>query len=498
MLSEIFNNMYNLYDPVDKGSDNDLFEYIYDNYEKIIQIIDKTIDLDKKVQDKFIFFYKGYSDIEDFYSYFQVIGDDMINEYEHYLLFCISFRIIVLKIVNRNSDFSLKGKTEMNYSKDMDFPKKTIYQITTTNTRENILKFASYILVYYLEAYFSKKLYLALDFEFNNRQIALFQMNFESNPKSNDNSYIFMVLPTEFEEKLLNFLIKKILQNKYIKKLLHGSDSLDIPYIYGTLLNESEKDIVKFTSTLIDTRFMCEYIKIMRNEDTGCSIYNALLYFETIDENKFNFLEKTHDNMGPVEDISWNIHTLSEYQVLYGLYDVLFLKKFYYDILTKSNDDLRIFKYIIPELTRFVYLERRSVTNLLKNAKLEIDPINNYMVRKINRKTNYTKNITLISIYGTVLNDLVVDNPTIEITKLMKINYFRGQIGILCKKIIYHIITNKYKVYKNKNEIFDKKIGISDLENHMEMYNFTNLGKLIKHIKIKSKPLVHEKIKYNF
>ena len=475
-----------------------LFEYIYDNYEEIITIINKTIELDKMASDQYIFFYKGYTNIDDFYSYFQIIDNNLDNNYESYLLFCISFRIIVLTVVNRNSDFSLDGKNEMNYDDKLDFPKNTIYQIITTNTDINILKFASYILVYYLEAYFSKKLYITLDFEFNNRQIALFQMNFESNSKSNNNSYIFMVLPTEFENKLLNFLIKNILQNKYIIKLLHGSDSLDIPYIYNILLNNNKDDIVKFTSTLIDTRFMCEYIKIKKNDDNGCSIYNALLYFNTISEDKFNFLEKTHDDMGPVEDISWNIHTLSKYQVLYGLYDVLFLKKFYYDILTKSNDDIRVYKYIIPELTRFIYLERRDVTDILKKSKIQVDEINNFMIRKINKNTNYVKNITLITIYNTIIDELIIENPLIEIKKLMAVNYFRGQVGILCKKIIYHIITNKYKVYKNKNEIFENKIEIDDLDSYMEQYNFKNIKKLIKYITIKSNSLIYNKIKYEY
>lgn len=492
MLPEIFDNIYNIYNSKDVDK---LLKYIYDNYEQIIDIIEKVIEYDKNATDKYIFFYKGYTNVDDFYSYFNILNTDKKTTsqiYEMYLLFVISLRIVILNTINNNADFSLKGREEMTFSEDMDFPKKTIYRITTTNNEKNIKKFACYILIFYLEAYFSKKLYLTLDFEFNNRQIALFQMNYESNPKSNDNSYIFMVLPTEFEDKLLNFFLKNILQNKYIKKILHGSDSLDIPYVYSTLLNGSKKDIVKFTNTLTDTRFLCEYYQLNKKEESKCSIYNALLYFGTINDDKFHFLEKTHENMGPAEDVSWNIHTMSEFQVLYGLYDVLFLKKLYYDMLTKSEDDLRIYKYIIPEITRFVYLERRSITDILKIAKQQIDPMNNYMIKKINRKTNYVKNITLITIYTAVIEEIVVENPTIEIKKLMSINYFRGQISILCKKIIYHILTYKYKIHKNKTEIYKDKIEYQDLVEHMEKYNFLSLKKLVIDIKKKATPLVYQ------
>ena len=77
----------------------------------------------------------------------------------------------------------------------------------------------------------------------------------------------------------------------------------------------------------------------------------------------------------------------------------------------------------------------------------------------------------------------------------MSINYFRGSIGIICKKIIYHILTHKFKIYKTKTEMYLDKIMTDDLFKHMDKYDFLNLKKIIEQIKMKSLPLVMEKVK---
>lgn len=495
-LKELFDKIYNLYNS--KEEKVKIFDVVYDNYKYIIDIIEKSIILDKESNNKFIFFYKDYFSIDDFHSCYKIIENDKNCEYERHMLFVISFRIVILNLINLFNDSKMIGKNEMTFDEKLPFPKNTKYNIITTNKRENIIKFASYILVYYLESYFSKKQYIGLDFEFRQRQIALIQINFESSPSSNDNSYIFMVLPTEFDKILLDFFRNKILQNKYIKKILHGSDSLDIPYIFSELLEENKNHIINFVNNLVDTRFFCEYIRLIKSDEGKCKIYDALLYFKTITQDKYDYLITNNKNMGPEEQTSWDIHSLSPFQTLYAVYDVLFLKKFYYDILNSvgKTDDLRIYKYFIPEFTRFVFLEKRGITRILKKSKIQTDTVNNFMIKRINKKTNYIKNITLVTIYNAVVQDLVVENPHIEINKLMKINYFRGELGAICKKIIYHIISFKYKIYRNKTEIYEEKIPLYDLVEYFEEYNFLNLKKFIGYIKIKSNILIYEKLKY--
>ena len=127
------------------------------------------------------------------------------------------------------------------------------------------------------------------------------------------------------------------MRNKCSFKILHGCDSLDLPYMYDILFKGDKDTIFDFTSRIIDTRFLCEYYRASIEDEKKCSIYDALLYFETINMQKFEYLNNTHDYMGPVQDISWNIHKMSSHHVKYALYDVLFLKHFLSNIYSLAN-----------------------------------------------------------------------------------------------------------------------------------------------------------------
>ena len=76
MLSEIFDNIYNIYNSDKPNNGVVLFNYIYDNYATIIELINKVIEYDKHANIQYIFFYKGYTDIDDFYSYFKILYMD--------------------------------------------------------------------------------------------------------------------------------------------------------------------------------------------------------------------------------------------------------------------------------------------------------------------------------------------------------------------------------------------------------------------------------------
>ena len=75
---------------------------------------------------------------------------------------------------------------------------------------------------------------------------------------------------------------------------------------------------------------------------------------------------------------------------------------------------------------------------------------------------------------------------------MLSINYFRGHFGLVCKTIIYHIISHNYKIYQNKTIIFTEKIEI----NNLLEYNFNYLYKLILNIKNETKIIIEKKIKY--
>ena len=117
--------------------------------------------------------------------------------------------------------------------------------------------------------------------------------------------------------------------------------------MYTHILQTDPKKIIRFTRTLIDTRFLCEYYKLTRDEvsDSRCSIYDedptrsAIYYFKVISEEQQNELTKLLQSMPAPHDIQWNIHKMPESQTLYAQYDVFYLKWFYYKMIHDATED---------------------------------------------------------------------------------------------------------------------------------------------------------------
>ena len=77
--------------------------------------------------------------------------------------------------------------------------------------------------------------YIGIDYEFRNREIALMQINFESE----ETRYICIVNPGKFDELQMKYLIELMINMK-IEKIFHGADSLDIPYTLHEMLKDDK------------------------------------------------------------------------------------------------------------------------------------------------------------------------------------------------------------------------------------------------------------------
>jgi len=343
---------------------------------------------------------------------------------------------------------------------------KEYYTILVNNAEKHKL-FYFYNLLYAMDAKIYKnkkyKLCVGFDFEFNNRKIALMQLNYERKY----HNFIFIVNPEEFSSENKNMFIDYILSNINVAKILHGSDSLDIPYIYVELLEMKKDKILNFTNTMVDTRFSCEFNKNIVKQPPKCSIYDALFSYNVIDQPTYNMLNKIHHDMGPPQDIHWDIHLLSKSQVLYALYDVFYLK-YFYKTLYEINKNEEMFQYL-NQVNRFIYLEKREVTNLTTKCKQEIDPINNYFVLKND------KQITLVTIYNETMQKI-----KFPVDHLISINYFRTQLGILFKKLVYTQILKKHKVYKDKKTPYKIKLSNEYLIKELKEIKLNKIIKLIE------------------
>ncbi len=388
-----------------------------------------------------------------------------------------------------NYYFYLDGQAEMQV-----LSKPIIYYINISIKTEQNIYFHAYILLYALESLFNEHFYLGIDFEYTNKKIQLAQLNFEHTHANQ--SIIMMVNPTELEQVMTDDFIELIICNKFIKKILHGSDSLDIPYMYNHLLQQDPKKIMRFTRTLIDTRFLCEYYKFTRDGDSDgkCSIYgedpsgSAIYYFKVISEEQQNKLTELLQSMPAPHDIQWNIHKMPKSQILYAQYDVFYLKWFYYKIIHDATEDdptslgkksiIELYKNVLNEITRFVYLERNKITMLMEKCKQDVDPLNNYFIRKSNGI------LKMIDVFNQINIDLVSTNPKVDINKLIRINHFKLPIITLLKRLVYGFISQKCNVQKDKSSRWTEKLDNDFIFDFLEKMNYTYLLRMFKEISI--------------
>lgn len=324
-----------------------------------------------------------------------------------------------------------------------------------------------------------EKLMVGLDFEFNERKIALIQLAFF---KPNKHNIIFIVDPNKLSSEHINVMIDTVFTSN-IRRIVHGSDSLDIPYIFEELFMRDSDKILKFTKTITDTRYLCEYYKLI-NEigDKKCSIYDAMLFFKTIDENIYNSLTNINKTMGPVQDINWDMDKLDTYHLRYAAYDVYFLQYFIRHLIDIYNEHKET-KHrgdsieLIPAITRLVYLEKYDITKISTLSKTITDPMNNYYI--VTKKGNKT----LIKIYNAYIKNAFIDSLHVKISDILSINYFKSVLTYIFKRIVFYSINRKFKVFINKNNKYTIRMTLDDIYNELNLLGSNRLKNLFSEFK---------------
>ena len=363
------------------------------------------------------------------------------------------------------------------YSKLTVDDDNNLYNIIQVDSDHKIRLMILYMIFYNYDARSAKKLYAGVDFEFNQRRIALCQVGYFPHRA---NKFIWVFDPNTLDSPQTQYLIKYLFTTKWIYKIVHGSDSLDIPYLFQELFMNNHTHIYSFITRVIDTRFLCEYYKnSVQFTDKKCSIYDALLYFGTIDQDKYDELQHISKTMGAVQDVQWDVYGMSSFNLKYAAYDTVYLHSFYFDILHNAKQETpelyNSYMYI-PLITRFIFLEKWEISDLLPRIKAEVDPINNYII-KIEGE-----NITMINIFNNAIKEMVINTPdlVINVSNLLDINYFRSSLMLLFKMVFYSILTNNFTVYRNKDEKYTEKIALGDVFDTLKLIHLEKLRKLVK------------------
>lgn len=293
---------------------------------------------------------------------------------------------------------------------------------------------------------------IGIDLEFNKvskslRDVALIQLNLEIINKNE--GIIFVLDPKILNNKEIKVL-KKLLTDPNIVKILHGGESLDIPYLLNQLLENDIDTIKKFLNNLYDTKYLCEYKHIEENQKKKkCSIYDLYKEFNVINNDIYNDLNNIENIIGPIYLIQINIKKLAPKVLEYAVYDVLYLVSLYNKIINISD----YYKILIPNITQHIFFYKRINNIYFKQINDIVINYNNYYII-INKE-----NIKLIDYYYYIIYSL--DKKIYE--QLLNITYFKFFIEIIYKYIIYSYISNKYIIYKQKkNKSIKIKNNIDD------------------------------------
>ena len=458
---ELITKVYNLFN---NNKYKEAIKISIDNIGLIVSLVGRIIEN------------KKFSQYDLFIKESSKFNTNSKNDTEYLLL----YSWIIMSIMEKYQSLVYYEQEEFNNPKY-----KVRYLVILADDKLKLDLYLLFVIIFSFEAHYreilnnshNKQTYVGIDYEFNNRQIATMQLNFEraSSTANNTDSFIWLINPSELDEAKKNILIKYLMKNRKIFKILHGADSLDIPYMYYELFNSDKLTIRDFTSRYIDTRFLCEYFKIHQNNGNKCSIYDALLYFGTISKKQYDNLNITHDKMGPVQNISWNIQNLKDdiYSLKYALYDVLFLKKYLMDIHNKAKIEAPNYymHYIdITRLVQFIILERRDVTDMTPKLKTQIDTMNNFYFFHNDNKNN------LIEVFNKIKEQIKFDDNSFLLSHLLNINYLRTHVIIIVKFLIYSWICNNFKVFVKKSIVFNKDlIDSNTFFEDLEIYNFKYL-----------------------
>lgn len=379
---------------------------------------------------------------------------------------------------------TLNGRQEMAV-----LEKDIIYHVFLNAEPQDNEIFHAFILVIMMETIFNHHLYLGVDFEFTEHEIRLAQLNFEHNRDTN--SFIFILAPRQLTPEILKNFVTDIFCNRRIKKILQGSDSQDIPYIYKELLAGDATNIRNFTRSLIDTRYYCEYYKLNHGDvsKNKCTLYDdiaensAVYYFGVVDDQQQENLARVLQTL-PV-DIKWRVDKLTHAQLLYAQYDVIYLKYYYYKIVnmavlaeTNPEDQRHIFivyRYVLFEFIHFVYFEQKAITDLHKTCKAETDPFNNYFMRR-------GEIVKMIDVYKQVSQNLKIMDPVLTVDTLHRVNNFTRILDVVTKRLVYGHISLRCRVFKDKSNIWTDKLYNHEILDYFRKNEFSYLYRMFNSI----------------
>jgi hypothetical protein len=197
-----------------------------------------------------------------------------------------------------------------------------------------------------------------------------------------------------------------------------------VPYLSSWDSTIEKKDRINFISSLIDTKFLCEYYNIINNLDRKCKINYFLKDHNILDEELFNNIIKNEEKQGPIYLLTHDIRKLTTEMIDYSAYDCMFLGHLV------NQFDKEIKELIIPVFRLVLFIKM----NILFDYELENTKLNKLNLQKID-------NILFVEIYN-YLEGYLSD----VFQNLLKITWFKSILIFIIKNFLYLEIKNQFKL----------------------------------------------------
>lgn len=426
-------------------------------------------------------------DLEDDHEILWTKAKDEKNA-PYKIIRCISYlHSIVYHTLTTSSHvlFELDGQKEMASMK-----RDSHYWVYLCKDADESNWFIMLCLMFALESNYVKNLTLGMDFEFTRDDIKLAQVAFEH--RQDHRSITMMVGPPQLTADQTVLFIKTVMINHQIRKIVHGADSKDIPYLFKGLLKDNFEWVLGFSNNLVDTRFVCEYYRAMYEPTNNkCAIYDidpegsAVYQFGVIDAVKQEELKNLMLSMPHHHDIRWDVRNIPQSQILYAQYDVLFLKQFFYRIIRKAADktpnqvenQIKIYRSLIPAISQLTFLESNGYTELRKKCKEDSDEVNNYYFIHNGRQWK------AIDIFRKTYEKVEIRQPVkILVSSLEKVNNFKALIRGVCQRIVYGYLSQYNILRKNKLEKWRGKLDNEFLAKFFRDLGMDLLGEFFQNI----------------
>jgi len=335
----------------------------------------------------------------------------------------------------------------------------------------------------------SKNGICGIDFEFDmnwgtkERYISLMQIILINDPMMyKDQSVIkpiYLLDPLrQLNDRQMQKLIEYIFCSNVIK-IFHGSDSLDFPHIFRSILKNEKDKFVRFVNKSVDTRFLCELSKrLMRRigsvdiSDKKCSLYDALLAHKVIDDKLYSVLSNISSKIN--YNKKWIIGKLTPEQIKYSSLDVAFL----FDLLANITN-------IIPESNHLLSIINRMYRFHIIN-RLEIIDISNKCKKYVESKNIQKDKLLFIDqkIMDRYLVDIVMNGKqlTVYMEDILSIDTLRKSLLFCLRAYMINDNTDLIDKYFSDSKIFSSISGhhtIIKLMNMIKEKNDKQVDKLV-------------------